>query len=169
MIQVSIEYKPEDSLPITWFTDEARFDLSNYILTNKLHSGCMPCPSQSSIFNHSDNIRWTIKTKKFLIVQPSPLPIRIPLGPKYSPQDPVNNNIVITIIIFIKPHVWEESHGIQKGKLRNKCLWINRLAKTVLTKMQINSHAFGFQPAKTFISKYIKLPNWTLWTIVREY
>ena len=26
---------------------------------------------------------------KFLIVGPSPLPIRIPLGPKYSPQDPV--------------------------------------------------------------------------------
>ena len=26
---------------------------------------------------------------KFLIVEPSPLPILIPLGPKYSPQDPV--------------------------------------------------------------------------------
>ena len=31
---------------------------------------------------------------KFLIVEPSPLPILIPLGPKYSPQDPnnINNN-----------------------------------------------------------------------------
>ena len=76
---------------------------------------------------------------KFFIVEPSPLPIRIPLGPKYSPLDPVNNNIVITIIIFIKTHVWEESHGIQKGKLRNKCLSINRLAKTVLTAGE-NSH-----------------------------
>ena len=26
---------------------------------------------------------------KFLIVEPSPLPILITLGPKYSPQDPV--------------------------------------------------------------------------------
>ena len=26
---------------------------------------------------------------KFLIVEPSPLPILIPLGPKYSSQDPV--------------------------------------------------------------------------------
>ena len=26
---------------------------------------------------------------KFLIVEPSPLPIRIPIGPKYSPQDPI--------------------------------------------------------------------------------
>ena len=26
---------------------------------------------------------------KFLIVEPSPLPILIRLGPKYSPQDPV--------------------------------------------------------------------------------
>ena len=33
-----------------------------------------------------------VKTMKFLIVEPSPLPIRIHLGPKYSPQDPVFKN-----------------------------------------------------------------------------
>ena len=49
----------------------------------------MSCPSQSSRFNHPDFIRWTIQTMKFLIVEPSPLPILIPLGPKYSPHDPV--------------------------------------------------------------------------------
>ena len=32
----------------------------------------MPCPSQSSRFNHSDYIRWTVQTMKFLIVEPSP-------------------------------------------------------------------------------------------------
>ena len=37
----------------------------------------------------SDYIRWTVQTMKFLIVKPYPFPIRIPLGPKYSPQDPV--------------------------------------------------------------------------------
>ena len=42
-----------------------------------------PCPSQSSRFNHPDYIRWTVQTMKFLIVNPSPLPIRIRLGPKY--------------------------------------------------------------------------------------
>ena len=30
-----------------------------------------------------------MQTMKFLIVKSSPLPIPIPLGPKYSPQDPV--------------------------------------------------------------------------------
>ena len=30
-----------------------------------------------------------VQTMKFLIVEPSPLLILIPLGPKYSPQDPV--------------------------------------------------------------------------------
>ena len=34
---------------------------------------------------------------KFLIVEPSPLPILIPLGPKYSPQDPVFKNNYITL------------------------------------------------------------------------
>ena len=30
---------------------------------------------------------------KFLIVEPSPLPILIPIGPKYSPQDPMDNRL----------------------------------------------------------------------------
>ena len=42
----------------------------------------MPCPSQSSRFNHPDYIKWTVQTMKFLIVEPSPLPILIPLRPK---------------------------------------------------------------------------------------
>ena len=32
---------------------------------------------------------------KFFIVEPSPLPILIPLGPKYSPQDPVFKSVTI--------------------------------------------------------------------------
>ena len=40
-------------------------------------------------FNHPVCIRWTVQTVKFLIVEPSPLPILTPLQPKYSPQDPV--------------------------------------------------------------------------------
>ena len=75
-----------------------------------LHSGYMLCPSQSSRFNHQDYIRWTVQTMKFLIVEPSLLPILIRLGPKYSPGDPVNNNnnnnnIIIIIIIVIIPYV----------------------------------------------------------------
>ena len=39
----------------------------------------------SSRFNHPDYIRWTIQTMKFLIVEPSPLPIRILFGPNVRP------------------------------------------------------------------------------------
>ena len=42
----------------------------------------------NSRFKDPDYVRWTVQTMKFLIVEPSPLPILIPLGPKYSPQDP---------------------------------------------------------------------------------
>ena len=42
----------------------------------------MPCPSQSFRFNHPDYIRWTLQTMKSLAVEPSPLPIVIPLGLK---------------------------------------------------------------------------------------
>ena len=36
------------------------------------------------------------------IVKPSPLPILIPLGPKYSPHDPVSP-IIFYPIMFMKP------------------------------------------------------------------
>ena len=58
-----------------------------------LHSVYMPCPSQSSRFNHLYYINRTVQTMKCLIVEPSPLPILIPLGPKYSPQDPFSNTL----------------------------------------------------------------------------
>ena len=38
------------------------------------HSQGLSCPSQSSR-SSSDYIRWTVRTMKFLIVEPSPLPI----------------------------------------------------------------------------------------------
>ena len=46
----------------------------------------MTSPSQSSRPNQTD-YRWTVQTMEFFIVQPSPLPLLIPLGPKYSPQE----------------------------------------------------------------------------------
>ena len=49
----------------------------------------MPCPSQSSRFDHPGYIRWTVQTMTFLVVEPSSLPILTPHGPKYSPRDPV--------------------------------------------------------------------------------
>ena len=39
---------------------------------------------------------------KFLIVEPSPLPIFIPLGPKYSPQDPVKTYIINILGILLR-------------------------------------------------------------------
>ena len=69
----------------------------------------MTCPSQSSRFNHPDCIRWTVQTMKFLIVEPSPLPILIPLGLKYSPLDSSledeNHQIYINIKISTSPSI----------------------------------------------------------------
>ena len=38
----------------------------------------------------------------FLIVEPSPLPILIPLGPKYSPQDPEACHKIIDFVKYFK-------------------------------------------------------------------
>ena len=67
----------------------------------------MTFASQSSRFNNPDYIRWTVQTMKFLIVEPSPLPILIPLGPKYSPKDPILNtlwrgNFILFTIRFLE-------------------------------------------------------------------
>ena len=45
-----------------------------------LHSGYIPCPSQSSRFNRPDYIIRSVQTNKFFIVEPSPLLIFIPLA-----------------------------------------------------------------------------------------
>jgi len=42
---------------------------------------------------------------KFLIVEPSPLPILIPLGPKYSPHDPVLNTLSLHSSLNVRDHV----------------------------------------------------------------
>ena len=52
-------------------------------------SGYLTCPSQSSSLNYSGYISFSVQTMKFLFVETSPLTICIPLGSKYSPQDPV--------------------------------------------------------------------------------
>ena len=45
--------------------------MHSYVLPFWVHD----CPSKYSRFNHSDYIRWTVQTMKFLIGEPSPLPI----------------------------------------------------------------------------------------------
>ena len=42
---------------------------------------------------------------KFLIVDPTPLPIIIPLGPKYSPPDPVSNTLSQGFSLNVREHV----------------------------------------------------------------
>ena len=44
------------------------------------YSGYMTYPSHSSTLNHPVYIRGTVQTMKFLIAEPSPLPILFPLG-----------------------------------------------------------------------------------------
>ena len=54
---------------------------------------------------------------KFLIVEISPLPILIPLGPKYSPQDPVFKYLSLHSSLNVRDHVsqpyrYDDTHQI---------------------------------------------------------
>ena len=54
------------------------------------HTCYMPWPSQSSLFDHPDDILWGVQSIKLLVIKSSPLPCHlIPLRPKYCPQHPV--------------------------------------------------------------------------------
>ena len=63
---------------------------------------------------------------KFLIVEPSPLPILIPLGPKYSPQDPaflLDKHIAqLAILLF-----YIFSFQILRETLRRRSVWTEYL------------------------------------------
>ena len=50
-------------------------------------------------------IRWRVQTITFLIVEPSTLPILIPLAPKYSPQDLFSNTLSLHSSLNVRDHV----------------------------------------------------------------
>ena len=58
---------------------------------------------------------------KFLIVEPSPLPNVIALGPKYSPQDPVQNRFYTDNIVSICHHVKELQECLFEADCYCKC------------------------------------------------
>ena len=55
--------------------------------------------------HHRDYIRWTVQNMKFLIVEPSPLSILIPLGTKYSPQDSFSNTLSLHSSLNVRDHI----------------------------------------------------------------
>ena len=71
---------------------------------------------------------------KFLIVEPSPFHILIPLGPKYSPQDHVFKYLSLHSSLNVRDHVSQPYSTISSEKLRERDrereLWgINKSSK----------------------------------------
>ena len=96
------------------------------------------CPSQSSRFNHPGYIRWTLKTMKFLIVEPSPLPILIPLGPNIPLRILFSNTLSLHSSLNTRNHVLQTytttSNIVVLYLLIFKFLETSREDKTVWTK-----------------------------------
>ena len=87
----------------------------------------------SMLFNTSVTPREVIHL--FLIVKPSPLPIHIPLGPKYSPQDPVFKYPTLYILKKIKiKFVAYSSQGSHTGQL-DFCNWLTGQWDNVISIM----------------------------------
>ena len=63
------------------------------------HSGYMTCPSQSSILNHLDCIRWTVQTMSLLLFLLSPL-----LGPNICLRIPFSNTLSLRYSLNVKDH-----------------------------------------------------------------
>ena len=74
-------------IPISQFP--VYFSLNFESIPTFFHSRYITWPSYSYRFIHSVYIKWTVQIMMFLIMKPPPLPILMPLGPKYSHQDPV--------------------------------------------------------------------------------
>jgi hypothetical protein len=57
--------------------------------SHPFHNCHMPSPSHPPPFDHPNNIWWSVKVMKFLIMQPSLASSHfLPLRSKYSPQHP---------------------------------------------------------------------------------
>jgi hypothetical protein len=66
-------------LPKVLFPVDVPVKMLKVFLPSTILATCL-CPSY--IFKDTDCVRWIIQTMKFVIVEASPLPILIPLGPK---------------------------------------------------------------------------------------
>ena len=106
----------------------------------------MTCPSYSWKFNHPDYIKWRVQTVNFLIVKPSPLPILIPLWPKYSPRDPISKTISLHSSLNERDHV---SHTYSSSgniivlyilifKFLERCLEVKNFSVEILVKKDFN-------------------------------
>jgi hypothetical protein len=66
------------------------FSNQNIVCIFNLYHACyMPCPSHRPCFCHPNNIFWTVKVMKLLIMQSSPVSSLPPFMSKCSPQHPV--------------------------------------------------------------------------------
>ena len=68
------------------------------------------CPFQSFIFDHPEYSRWTVQIMKFLLVEPSPLPIRILLGPNIRLWILFSSTLILHSSLNVRDHV-SESHS----------------------------------------------------------
>jgi hypothetical protein len=65
-------------------------DQNSVCNSHLFHASYMPRPSHTHLFDHPNNIWWSVQVMKLLIMQSSPASYHfLPLRSKYSPQDPV--------------------------------------------------------------------------------
>ena len=85
---------------------------------------------------------------KFLIVEPSPLPIVIPLGPKYSPQDIYSTTVTVKNTLRCGAEVW-----ILKQKYENQVL------VTEMDYLRRSARISGFNKIKSRVRKSMDKRN----------
>ena len=75
------------------------------------HTRYMPSPSQSSLFDHTNNIWWKVKIIKFLNLQSSPFPLSVTVQKERSSTEHSASCRNSYKYIF-KEHIWQLSSSI---------------------------------------------------------
>jgi hypothetical protein len=87
------------------------------------HKCYMPCPSQSSLFDHPNNISWGVQSMKLFVMWSSPLPCYlVPLGPNILLSTLFSKNLSLRFSLNVSDQV---SHpGKTIGKIIVLCIVI---------------------------------------------
>ena len=90
-----------------------RFPHQNSVYTSSIpHTCCLPSPSHSSRFDHTNNIWWAVQIIKLLIMLFSPLLCHlVPLRPQYSPQVCLYK---ISFNTVLRSKSLSERHGVRQ-------------------------------------------------------
>ena len=140
----------------------------NPLCTSLLPHTCYICPSQSSWFDHPNNIWWWVHRIKLLVMYSSPIPcFLVPLRPKYTPQHPILENSQPTFLHQCErpsfTPIWKTAQTLLQINVQQHVFTFN--TQTNCSVAQCTLVQNNFSRASLQINRTVRSSSWAAWKL----